>query len=201
LKHYLITRFNLRVPQWRDTDKKGNKILTPEWLEHRWKLFQKFTVPSVMAQTNQQFTWLVLFDIGTEVKDGPYLPVFCSTEWLKELQSYLRQHCTDTWVITSRLDNDDAIAPEFMSTIQDAAIKKTQFLNIPNGTSQRGLAKKSIHHRANHFISFVEPGDHPKSVYFTPHSLRMDKYAPIIQVPSKKRLWTQIIHERNYIND
>ena len=198
MRHYLITRFNLRVPQWGKADKHGVPTLTPEWMEHRWELFQTHTVPSVIAQTNQQFTWLVLFDVGTVVKDGPYLPLYCTENWLRQLQRWLAERPMN-WVITTRLDNDDTIEPEFIATIQANAGKKKEFINLPNGSVLRDVLRP-IHHQANPFMSLVEAGDHPKSIYFMPHGRGMREHAPIKQVKAK-RLWTQIIHERNYIND
>jgi len=200
IKHYLITRFNLRVPEWRDTDRKGNPTLTPEWMAHRWGLFQRYTVPSVLAQKHQDFEWLVLFDMWTPLPDQEiYTPLLLTRHWLKELQKYLRTHCTSDWVLTTRLDNDDAISTGFMQVIREAATEKEEFLNIPNGWIQRGRHLTPEHHTANPFVSLVEPAATAKSVYFTPHGKAMSQHAPVRQI-TKERLWTQIIHERNYLN-
>ena len=43
--HLIVTRFNLGM-----TD--------PVWLEHRFGLFERFTLPSIKAQTCQEFWWL-----------------------------------------------------------------------------------------------------------------------------------------------
>lgn len=143
-----------------------------------------------------------MFDVGTVVpEERPYRVLYCTTEWLKELQTWLRVHCTSPWCATTRLDNDDTINLSFIKTIQRQLRPATEFLNMPNGVVQRGLKKTAVHHKANPFMTYVEPGDHPKSIYFTPHGLAMAKHAPIRQLVTPSRLWTQIIHERNYVND
>ena len=66
-KHFLITRFNLRNPKW-ISDKKNVAVLTDEWHENRFKLFDEFCFKSVSAQTNTNFEWLVFFDTTTPQK-------------------------------------------------------------------------------------------------------------------------------------
>ena len=63
-QHYLITRFNLKKEGW-DTSKNNIPVLTEEWLERRFKLFETFCFPSVKHQSNQNFTWFVYFDVDT----------------------------------------------------------------------------------------------------------------------------------------
>ena len=59
-KHFLITRFNLIKADW-NTNKKDKAVLTEEWHENRFKLFLNYCYPSVAAQQNKNFTWLVFF--------------------------------------------------------------------------------------------------------------------------------------------
>lgn len=202
--HLLVTRFNVRVPEWRGTDKNGQKVLDREWMIHRWNLFTQHTIPSVQAQTNKNFIWLVLFDYDTAKHwrqlaasmADIFTPVYVK-DWLVELQKMIREHTPSPWVITTRLDNDDSIAPSFMQTIQGAVHQpQRQFLNIPNGWK----GDKPIHHTANPFISYLEPTAEGRSVYFLPHGSAMSQHARIRQI-SAKRLWTQHIHTRNYVND
>jgi hypothetical protein len=150
-----------------------------------------------MAQTTSDFRWIVLMDAGTperfRLKSCYYETLYVS-DWLNDLQAALNM---PGWIATTRLDNDDAIHPEFMATIQQHLIRRKRFLNIPNGWQLKGGKHIPIQHTANPFMTLVEGGN--KSIYFMPHGRAMSKYAPIIQI-SERRLWTQIIHERNYIN-
>ena len=62
LQHFILTRFNILL--WRQ-DKKGSKVRTTKWLEHRFSLFEKYCLPSIKNQTYQKFEWIVLFDSMT----------------------------------------------------------------------------------------------------------------------------------------
>jgi len=52
MKHYLITEWNV-------------DMLDMEWLTSRQKLFEKFTLPSVMAQNTDEFEWILVSDART----------------------------------------------------------------------------------------------------------------------------------------
>lgn len=197
MRHILITRFNVRVPEWRRVDKNKIPTLNNAWMKHRFKLFEKHTIPSVEAQTCQDFKWLLLCDANTS--DYWMAKLFGHTaygviyvrDWLKDLQEHLKDK---GWLATTRLDNDDAIEPEFIETIQKHLTHKKQFLNITNGWKLNGSRLRRVQHPANPFATYVEKGN--KTVYHVPHGRAM---RPIKQLPG--RLWTQVIHERNYIND
>ena len=68
-KHYLITRFNLRVQygcKLKDPDNNPMlRIFDDDYLEERFDIFEKYTLPSVKNQINQNFTWVVLFHKNT----------------------------------------------------------------------------------------------------------------------------------------
>jgi len=162
-------------------------------MTHRFKLFNK-TYESVIRQTNIDFKWIVLWDAATtRIIERPRMVNLLVVDWLSELQQYLKKDHPEGWIITSRLDNDDHIDPTFMATVQAAATEEEAFLNIPNGR----WGAKPIYHAANQFVSYVEQTR--RSVYFTPHGSAMQKHAPLKQI-TEKRLWTTVLHERNYIN-
>jgi len=205
ISHVLVTRFNVRVPEWRKVDKSGQAVRADNWMAHRFGLFDQYTVPSVLAQTCHEFLWVVLFDIRTKEKwvekaeSYGCFQAYYVDNWLADLQQLLRLSPSE-WLLTSRLDNDDAIAPKFIATVQSAAQERKEFLNIPNGyVIRRNKRNKPAQHTANPFISYVEPTKEAQSVYFTPHGRAMSKHAPIRQITTQ-RLWYQIIHERNYLN-
>ncbi len=52
MKHYLITEWNV-------------DMVDMEWLTARQKLFEKITLPSVMAQSNVSFEWILVSDSRT----------------------------------------------------------------------------------------------------------------------------------------
>ena len=191
MRHILITRFNVHVPEWRNVDKRGVKTLDAAWLEHRWELFEKYTVPSVLNQT-VDIEWVVLFAPGTVVREGPYVALHVE-DWLPDLQAWLPKG----WLATTRLDNDDYIAPTFIATIRRYLREREEFLNIPFGYLLRDDVLIPEKHTANPFMTYVSCDG--LSVYHLPHGKAMSDHAPIIQIPTG-RLWTQVIHGRNYHN-
>ena len=46
LQHFILTRFNILL--WRK-DKSGSPVRSREWLEHRFSLFERFCLPSLMG--------------------------------------------------------------------------------------------------------------------------------------------------------
>lgn len=131
MKHFLVTRFNLTDNGWKKS-RDGQQVLTDEWLEHRFRLFDKYCLPSVKNQSNQKFTWCIFFDINTphEYKKridnisrsyNNFRAIFI--DGMKALNTSLQKFITsnieeEQYIITSRLDNDDLIHRDFIDTIQ-----------------------------------------------------------------------------------
>jgi hypothetical protein len=64
-KHFLITRFNLAFEVW-SQDKNHNLVRTDDWLQKkRIQLFEEYCLPSISKQTNQDFDWIILFDVSS----------------------------------------------------------------------------------------------------------------------------------------
>tara|TARA_B110001452_G_C15098934_1_gene383213 strand:- start:442 stop:717 length:276 start_codon:yes stop_codon:yes gene_type:complete len=62
--HIILTGFNVSG-LW-NMDKNNNKILDESWTKHRFEIFEKYFLPSINNQTNNNFKWLVYFDINTK---------------------------------------------------------------------------------------------------------------------------------------
>jgi hypothetical protein len=215
-KHFLITRFNLRNPEW-DVTKNNEKLLTDEWMEERIWFFENFCFPSVVAQTNQEFEWLLYFDITTSEKiknrisnliinysnikvffiDG--MPAFAA-----EVKKYVINNTSQfPYLITSRIDNDDAIHRAFISEIQNQ-FKQQDFLvlDVIKGYSLQikptvMLGKKE--HIFNPFLSLIEINKDPKTIWHFDHN-HWKKETRVKQI-THKRLWIAVIHEKNKINN
>jgi hypothetical protein len=107
-----------------------------------------------------------------------------------------------SYIITSRIDNDDCIHKDYISTIQEQ-FKSQDFMaiDILKGYSLQispdiMLGKKE--HIFNPFISLIEINDNPKTVWFSDHNM-WKKESRRIEI-SDKRLWMSIIHEKNKVN-
>lgn len=62
MKHFILTRFNIRL--W-NQDKFRQPVLSLEWLEQRFDVFERFCLPSVSGQVCKDFVWVVLVDSMT----------------------------------------------------------------------------------------------------------------------------------------
>ena len=53
-RHIILTRFNLQYALESDIH------IQTAWLEERFRLFEAYCLPSIIGQTNQNFTWIIL---------------------------------------------------------------------------------------------------------------------------------------------
>jgi len=117
-----------------------------------------------------------------------------AVEYIKPL---LSSDCRQ--VITTRLDNDDAVDPKLLELVANAAsVGHFEFINATNGlvvNQNRFYRKRDL---SNAFISASEPVESFRTVWLDQHH-RLGKYAPIKQLPLKDA-WIQIIHGSNLAN-
>lgn len=207
--HLLITIFNLETTR-------GKADLA--WLNNRFQLFDNYCYPSVYSQTNQNFKWLVFFSDETpEVfrekieeysKWETFIPIYtdCAffNKYPKKLKKYIINNINEgtEYLITTRLDNDDAIHKEFIQRVQDNFIEENfLFLNFFQGYQ---LIKNKLYkfkQNPSHFISLIERYDPNsfKTVYCGSHS-QLEKVGKIKNIKTK-RLYLENIHGNNFINN
>lgn len=213
-EHYLITRFNLKNPNW-DVTKNNEELLTDAWMEDRMWLFENFCLPSVKSQTNKNFTWLLyldtttsekyktkMFDLTSAIENIKVFFINGMNEFYPQIQKTITDN-TKPYLITTRIDNDDVISRFFIDEVQKR-FDSQDFLavDIIKGYSLQIkpiyiLGKKE--HVFNPFISLIEKNEKPKTVWFNDHT-QWKKESRIIQV-TDKRLWMSIIHEKNKVNE
>lgn len=201
-KHYILTRFNLGV--YSENNPYADTVGNPSvWMKHRTELFERYCLPSVLGQTNMNFTWIMAFDENTPyeytrrydyienvkiVYEQPHI-------WLR------REHRQAEWLITSRFDNDDIYSPEFVNMIQSAFDEKTEILDIDYRILH--LKTKQLYHhkrrRCNSpFLSLSERWfPNICTAFGHPHTYMPDFY-------TGRRLdgilAYQVIHDKNVIN-
>lgn len=215
LKHFILTRFNVRVKEW-NTTKKGELVLSDEWLAHRFKLFETYCFPSVKNQTNQDFTWFVFFDVQTP---GPYknrisglhneyanfLPLFIHdfSELLPVVKSEIKARIVHgtSHIITSRMDNDDSIHKEYINEVQrkfqGQSLALVDIVDGYNLSIEPTVKLGKIRSHLNPFSSLIEEALNPQTVLSRSHT---DWGQNNIITIKHKRLWLQIIHEKNKVN-
>ena len=211
--HVLVTRFN--VPLVLDISPRAqpvNRGLSAEWLEHRFGLFERFCLPSVRTQTCQKFTWLVWFDektpapfrerIEKHAATWPVLrPCFVPNFDTSRLLQEITRECAapEPWLLTTRLDNDDAIATDFMATVQKhVSPAQRNVINFPLGFSWSDGRVYLDRQRSNPFTTLVERAEGAMTIFSSDHRY-LEKVAELKQVKAPP-MWMQVIHDRNVCN-
>lgn len=233
LRQYILTRFNLRL--WR-----RNKFLQPvndsKWLEERFVLFEKYCLPSIMAQTQQNFRWIILFDAETpqeyrkRIKElrqrCPQLtpvPVEPEHSWCfakifqqcvkYDLEQLAQEGIHPRKITTTYLDNDDALAKDYLQRIADesASVECRSIITFHYGVQYfegMQLANRILY-RNNHFQTLVEPftkGQQALTIY------GIGSHANLYRLSSELALireiktpdspaWVEVVHGKNIGND
>jgi hypothetical protein len=209
--HFLLTRFNLRIAY---ADRPVG--VDPRWLEHRFELFDRFCFPSVRGQSSQRFRWLVLFDAATPepfrsridaYRSCPgFIPVFLdgySERAVGEHIALLRTPGRE-YLITSRLDNDDALHRHYVRDVQ-ARFRWQRFevLCFARGYVWHRNRLYLTHQPSGPFANLIERiGDGPpgavRTVFWKPHPelASLAGFHSLDTMP----LWLQVVHENNVSN-
>ncbi|WP_119166859.1 glycosyltransferase [Algihabitans albus] len=205
--HFILTRFNvLRVKQTQ-ADAPGL-----DWLTHRFDLFERFCLPSVLNQNETNFRWLIYFDEKTpdqfqervrSYSDRRILPIFVPPggATLDKVKAHIRSELAEQtpWLLTTRLDNDDAIARDFCSRLRGSVTSlEPQALNFSNGVIYADGRVFRHSDRSNAFISALERTSNFETAWHGFHT-EVSKFLPVKQIDSPP-MWIQVVHDRNISN-
>ena len=220
IQHFILTRFNLLLWQ---RDKEGAPVRTQSWLEHRFTLFESFSLPSLMRQTNQGFIWIVLFDSTTPEKYRQRIagykdicpqfePVFVAPERGRFFANVFRDEMVKrleaSRIISTYLDNDDALNVRFVEDLRRRVVSLADgtFIRYSDGYQYytKGQFVTRICYPKNHFVSVLERGNPTtlKGIYGYGGHFHIDenKTARIENIEGLP-MWCEVVHEKNMIND
>ena len=182
---------------------------------NRFKLFNDFCTPSIAAQSNKNFEWLVFFDTSTkdefrsiiqEIQQQipNFKPLFIDgmDAFLPAIHKYISL-CKTDYVITSRMDNDDCLSRHYIESVQQK-FNRQEFMAIDfiKGYTLQIFPKVRLGnklHQYNPFISLIERNENPKTIWSIPHN-HWKHETKILQVKDE-RVWTSIIHQENKVNE
>ncbi|MDD9947128.1 MAG: glycosyltransferase [Myxococcales bacterium] len=203
-QHLLITRFNL--PYGRD-----ERNLDDAWLAHRFDLFERFCAPSLQAQTQQNFRALLLLDDRTPERYRRrlerlqaacrLLPCYLSSGDRGVVQRAIEQVVSGdvSHVISTTLDNDDALARDFVARVQaEFRGQDFEFLNYPSGYRLRlpGCRLHSCQLESNPFLTLFEARQGARTIYaYLPHSTLARRHP--IRDAGCEPMWLQVVHDKN----
>jgi hypothetical protein len=210
-KHVVLTLyFGRQIDDHNDFARRLGNV--GEWLENRLVLFKRYCLPSVIAQSNQDFTWLLYFDETTprdylrKIRDliaghenikirlgGLFTPKIHAADVRAELDP-------DTeWAVTTRLDNDDGWHRDFVKNLHEQLrFDRREFLNFPTGIIYYRDRTYLYRHSSNAFLSFCEPADDLSTVICANH-IFAGEVAPIRQL-SGPPAFLQAVHGGNQSN-
>lgn len=208
--HVIFTRYALSF---------DGKPLSDDWLRSRRTLFERITIPAINAQTDSNFTWIILMDKSILENETEYLrPLITSQATVIFVagsspfehdplywQTLLPANVRERKLLTTRLDSDDWIHPRFVRYVQKAAqeCKKNSVILFPIGLNIDilRLRLKVMFFPNNQFASFLEnPTQYPfQTVHKVDH----------VQLSRQERVkwcfppifpWAMVIHEKNILN-
>lgn len=216
--HFLLTRFNIPFGFGNLPAGLG---LNDEWLEQRFALFENFCLPSVLAQENKDFCWLIWIDERTPERwrsrlkedleplpSARVLPFKPGSDaiWKEEIEK-LSGGTSVQRIVTTRLDNDDAISRDYLASIarRAAALPRKDrpyVINYRDGCRVSNAGFFAVSQRLNPFLSVVSPRHPLITALHTDHGSmnRVGKVVDHGKFFRRAPYWLQSIHGNNAAN-
>ena len=206
MDHALLTRFNLPSG--------GSEAViraSKEWLTRRVALFERYCLPSVQAQTATNFGWVIYFDpespdwLRERIEDwsahGLVSPVFrasvTNAEMLSDIETNVGR--TSSELMTTNVDNDDALAIDFVERLQSAPRTPGRHaVYLARGLIYCGDRVYARRDPGNAFCSVREEWDGARMCWAEIHN-RLSRAMPV-QVMEGAPAWLQVVHGTNVSN-
>jgi len=160
-------------------------------------MFNKYTRPSIEAQTCQDFEWLLLGDPVIDLPEGniKFIPNQGHRKYI------LAKAKNEDLILQTRFDNDDMLMPTYVEDIQAiATVPEVVYeflgyrLNLRDGLFYEDIWHNNV--RTSPFITLVQRPNSLRSVYCKNHG-HMWKYFDLQML--RQRNWVQIIHDTNLL--
>jgi hypothetical protein len=206
--HLLLTRFNTAIGY-----APSRMGLQTEWLTTRLALFQQYCLPSVVGQQGADFQWLVFFDAATpewfrkkiDEFGSVFTPMYIdgvATDQVIAESIAAAGLVRSPYLLTTRLDNDDAIAKRHLAMVEQAFRRQErEFLVFPFGVQSFRGHLYNVYWSSNPFLSLVEKvqsGNCFTTVLCVRHDL-VHAAGPVRQIVGSAQ-WLQILHDANLGN-
>lgn len=206
--HLVLTRFNTALGETASP-----RRLESGWLESRLEMFERYCLPSVAAQQGVRFRW-VLFCDGQSPEwfrermesFAPLVTPLYVDGWLTDerMASILADAgmVNTPYLITTRIDNDDAIACGHLAAVQSAFRRQErEFLTFPVGMQLFRGHLYTVTWPSNPFLSLIErvgEGNRFTTVCCVRHDhvRSAGRLRSLVRTPQ----WMQLLHEDNLGN-
>ncbi|NJL82777.1 MAG: hypothetical protein HC890_07155 [Chloroflexaceae bacterium] len=210
-QHALLTRFN--TDWFLSKSRSQQERNSAEFLEHRFRIFEKTCLPSVNAQSNLNFFWLLLLDAGLPEGFRERIAHYSSASRVKIHPVYIEDRSVflprlkqaiaakivpeTRFLISTNLDSDDAIARNFIARVQEQfREQKLEFVNFLFGYLYRMQEQKLYlrEWRTAPCYTLIESIDGFKTVLKYGHtSITRFNHCQIATEP----LWLMTVHGQN----
>lgn len=209
MKHFILTRFNDYFPSPLIDPKLG---LSEDWMRHRIDVFNNFTIPSVVSQSEQDFTWIIRCHPRTPLwardllKSDFFIASYDEVPYFDNVAKHscyafskvIRRETSDKWIITTRLDNDDVIPVDHIRIVKEN-IQENKWFDFSKGIVKN---KYGFHYHEKQgvsmFCSYMECRDLLKTVYWKYHNVIQD-YECVKNTTDLG--WMYFQHEHNMSKD
>ncbi|BCW84421.1 hypothetical protein NicSoilE8_20940 [Arthrobacter sp. NicSoilE8] len=204
--HVILTRFNL--------PSKGFESLVRAqdgWLKERINLFERYCLPSVQRQTNRDFDWIIYFDpespewllrrIEELNAKNTFRPIFRTEVSPEELLSDIKETVSShrPLLLTTNLDNDDALSCDFVQRVQDAAtVSSATAIYLATGVVKSRDAVYLRRDTRNAFCSVSAPWPAALTCWAAWHN-QLGRSLDVRTLRGDPA-WLQVIHEHNVSN-
>ena len=219
LTHFLLTKFNLPISY----STRAGQHADDRWMADRWHLFETHCLPSVLAQSNPDFTWVIFcwdqtsdtyrrkLDAVAQANEHVVIAYLATSTQGEHLADVARDRglVFGPHLLTSRIDNDDAMATDYVNRVQVAARKELarsapripHVWNLPIGY-QLSNGRRYVHFEPQGpFVSLLEnstTADNASTVLSLSHRDIKNTFART-QLWSRPA-WLQVVHEDNLAN-
>jgi hypothetical protein len=228
--HVVLTRFNMALPAIRSQGDLVGDEAFGRYLRERIPLFRSICLPSLRAQVQRPDHWLIGFDGATRSEIEPLLESLKLEDWIvpvwQETKDGTPESASeafgraivfllrpdDQWVVTSRVDNDDALgrtycraARAYAGAVVAARPDLDDFwLSFPFGVQFNGVRPLLYTRNNNAFLTRCEARsrfDAGKGggCLQSNHAHVFQKgavFLPITEGP----MWLQAVHSSNILN-
>lgn len=220
INQYLITRFNIYAEKYFLGDLEKFFL----WTNERVKIFKNITLPSVSAaHAYANFKWIILFDekspravfdlIEEMAVNQPFIvPCFvehgagfmagAASGSLRCIQERLTSDVE--YILTTRIDNDDAMHEKYMYFLHVQANKIISqapiAINYERGVCHYdGVGHVFNMKVTNMFVSLLEPVLNFRTVIAYHHG-KIGDSVPVFNVENGVPLWVMNVHGKNWMN-
>jgi hypothetical protein len=220
LTHLVLTKFCLPVP----FSSRPGLHADEAWLAGRWSLFERFCLPSVLGRTEAPLHWLLLCWDGSPASlrermaqlhsaHPQIVPVYLPGQHdpIDVITAGQQAGVTlGRWLLTTRLDSDDAVGRTYLARVQTAAVRlitestppARAVINAPVGYQLDDGGALLQLDPANPFLSLLEDrtASEPRTVFAVPHTDLHALADRSVQLFGAGAAWLQVVHGGNAEN-